>query len=118
MGELIRIEHLDGLNSQLLVKIAELFISKYAENDTLSEKEYLRHKNRLFEFFKGFSNVINDHNVHRLVWRIKVTLGEPLVDAKDYKFKELRALMNINWQVTLKQCELIERAIIELDEHF
>ena len=26
--------------------------------------------------------------------------------------------MNVNWQVNLKQCELIERAIIELDEHF
>lgn len=80
VGELIRIDHLDGLNSQLLVKIAELFIAKYAENDALPENEYLRHKTRLFEFFKNFSNTINDHNVHRLVWRIKVTLGESVVD--------------------------------------
>ena len=52
------------------------------------------------------------------MWRIKVTLGEKIEDIKEYKLKEIRALMSINWQVTIKQCELIERAIIELDDHF
>lgn len=89
--------HLDGLNSQLLVKIAELFLSKYAEDDKMAESDFLRHKKRLFEFFKHFSNQINDYNVHRLVWRVKVTLGEPIEEVKDYKFKELRSLMCVNW---------------------
>lgn len=111
-------DHLDGLNSQLLVKIAELFLAKYAEDDKMSDAEFLRHKTRLFDFFKHFSNHINDNNVHRLVWRVKVTLGEPPEAVKEFKFKELRALMCANWQVTMKQCELIERALYELDEHF
>lgn len=84
----------------------------------MPEPEFLKHKLRLFDFFKHFSNQINDHNVHRLVWRVKITLGEPAEAVKDYKFKELRSLMCVNWQVTLKQCELIERALYELDEHF
>ena len=34
VGELIRIDHLDGLNGSLLVKIAELFLSKYASEES------------------------------------------------------------------------------------
>jgi len=60
------------------VKIGELFIQNYANNDKLSQSDYLRHKTRLYEFFKNFSNHINDHNVHRLVWRMKITLGESI----------------------------------------
>jgi len=108
-------DHLDGLNGQLLVKIAELFLQKYAEDDHLSVEEFTRHKLRLFEFFKHFSNQINDHNVHRLVWRVKQSLGEPATEVVEFKMKEIRALMCVNWQVTLKQCELIERALLELD---
>ena len=52
------------------------------------------------------------------MWRIKVTLNEPPLDIKEYKLKEIRSLMHINWQVELKQCELIERAIIELHQMF
>jgi hypothetical protein len=108
-------DHLDGLNGQLLVKIAELFLQKYAEDDHMSAEEFTRHKLRLFDFFKHFSNQINDHNVHRLVWRVKQTLGEPAAEVVEFKMKEIRALMCVNWQVTLKQCELIERALLELD---
>jgi len=79
---LIRLDHLDGLNNSLLVKIAELFLQKYANNDNMPQSEYLRHKERLFEFFKYFSNHINDYNVHRLVWRVKLTLGETLIEVK------------------------------------
>jgi len=32
--------------------------------------------------------------------------------------KEIRSLMCANWQVHLKECELIERAICELHELF
>jgi len=32
--------------------------------------------------------------------------------------KEIHALQIINWQVMIKECELLERAIIELDIHF
>ena len=77
VNELIRLDHLDGLNSHLLVKISELFLNKYAKNESMAEEEYLRHKTRFFAFFENFSNHINDYNVHRLVWRMKVTLGEP-----------------------------------------
>lgn len=72
----------------------------------------------MYGFFKDFSNHINDHNVHRLVWRIKIALNESASDVKEYKLKELRALMCVNWQVQLKECELIERAICELHELF
>ena len=48
VNELIRIDHLDGLNSQLLVKISELFLNKYAKNEELSEEEYQRHRQRFF----------------------------------------------------------------------
>ncbi len=100
----------------MLVKISELFLAKYANDDNLSQSEFLRHKQRLYDFFKNFSNFINDHNVHRLVWRIKLTLGETPTEVKECKLREIRALQVVNWQVTIKQCELIERAICELDE--
>jgi hypothetical protein len=86
------------LNGPLLVKIAELFLQKYAGDDSkLSETEFLRHKKNLYGFFKDFSNHINDHNVHRLVWRIKIALNESAEDIKEYKLKEIRALMCANW---------------------
>lgn len=111
--------HLDGLNGPLLVKIAELFLQKYAGDDSkLSEAEFQRHKKNLYGFFKDFSNHINDHNVHRLVWRIKIALNESAEDIKEYKLKEIRAIMCANWQVQPKQCELIERAVCELHELF
>lgn len=84
----------------------------------MDETEYLRHKIRFFAFFENFSNHINDYNVHRLVWRIKGTLGEPIEDQHKSKMREIRSLLIINWQVMLDQCTLIERAIMELDEHF
>jgi hypothetical protein len=90
--------HLDGLNGPLLVKIAELFLQKYAGDDSkLSEAEFQRHKKNLYGFFKDFSNHINDHNVHRLVWRIKIALNESAEDIKEYKLKEIRAIMCANW---------------------
>jgi len=49
---------------------------------------------------------------------MKVTLGEHIDDTKESKMREIRALMCINWQVMLKECELIERAIIELHKHY
>jgi hypothetical protein len=95
--ELIRMDHLDGLNSQLLVKISELFLNKYAKDESLSDTEYNRHKTRFFAFFENFSNHINDYNVHRLVWRVKGTLGEPIKDQHKSKMREIRSLQMINW---------------------
>ena len=37
VNELIRLDQKEGLNNHLLVKISELFLSKYAEDDALSE---------------------------------------------------------------------------------
>jgi len=48
VGELIRIDHLEGLNSGLLVKISELFINKYAKDENMKDSEYQRHKQRFF----------------------------------------------------------------------
>ena len=72
----------------------------------------------MFDFFKNYSNNINDHGVHRLVWRMKVMLGESPADQKEYKMRELRSLMTANWQVRPDDCKLIERALLELDSLF
>jgi len=47
-----------------------------------------------------------------------MTLNESVEDIKEYKMKEIRALMCVNWQVQIKECELIERAVCELHELF
>lgn len=56
--------------------------------------------------------------MHRLVWRMKVNLGEPLDSVKESKLREIKAAQCINWQIMIQECELIERAIMELDSHF
>ena len=91
----------EGLNAPLLLQIADLWLKKYAEDDSLDETTFLRHKTNLYNFFKDFSNHVNDHRVHRLVCRIKQMLGEPAAEVKEYKLKEMRALQCINWQVTI-----------------
>jgi tetratricopeptide (TPR) repeat protein len=77
---LIELNQKDGINGALLVKISELFLNKYADDSKLSEEAFLRHKKRLFDFFKNYSNNINDYGVHRLVWKVKGMLGEPAED--------------------------------------
>jgi hypothetical protein len=41
---------------------------------------------------------------------------EPATELKESKMKEIRCLMCPSWQVMMKECELIERALCELDE--
>lgn len=57
---------------------------------------------------------MNDYKVWRLIGRVKSSLKEPIDEVKELKFKEIRSLMKINWQVEIETCELVERTIGEL----
>ena len=58
----------------------------------LSRNEADRHKARLFEFYRDFSNSINDYQVWRLLSRVKNELGEAFADVKSCKMSEIRSL--------------------------
>ena len=58
----------------------------------LSRNEADRHKARLFEFYRDFSNSINDYQVWRLLSRVKNELGEAFSDIKSCKMSEIRSL--------------------------
>ena len=84
----------------------------------MSRTEADRHKARLFDFYKDFSNCINDYQVWRLLSRVKAELGEAFSEVKSCKMSEIRSLQKVNWNVELEQCGLVERAICELAQLF
>ena len=57
---------------------------------------------------------MSDYKFWRLIGRMKSSLGEPIEVVKELKLKEVRALLKINWQVEIAQCELVERTLCEL----
>jgi hypothetical protein len=61
----------DNLNVSIMMAISQLFMKKYAEDDSLDDKTFSRHKNVLYAFFKDYCNVINDHKVHKLISKVK-----------------------------------------------
>lgn len=98
--------------------MTEIFLTKYTVEAGLSRDEANKHKKRLFDFYRDFSNHINDYQVWRLLTRVKNELGEPFAEVKLCKMNEIRSLQKINWHVELDQCKLVERAVVELVELF
>lgn len=107
---------MDNLNSNLLLKIAEIFLKKYVptEHNKIESKDFEKHKANLYRFFKDFSNHVDDYQVWRLVCRIKIILQENVSEIKEAKMNEILSLQKINWHVHLETCDLVERAMIEL----
>ena len=95
--ELLRNDQFEGLNGQLLLKLTEIFLQKYTMEAGLTRAEADRHKARLFEFYKDFTNCINDYKVWRLLSRVKNELGESFTEVKSCKMNEIRSLQKINW---------------------
>ena len=108
----------DGLNAPLLLQVSQLWLKKYADSDEVEETQFLRHKKNLFQFFKDYSNHVNDSKVHRLVCRVKQLLGEPAAEVKECKLKEIRSLQIVDWQVRIEECEEMERALLDLVKLF
>ena len=84
-----------------MLQLTEIFLSRYTEEAGLTRVESDKHKGRLFEFFKDFSNCIHDYKVWRLLSRIKSELGEAFTEVKSCKMSEIRSLQEINWSVDL-----------------
>mmetsp|Transcript_32157 Transcript_32157/g.49180 ORF Transcript_32157/g.49180 Transcript_32157/m.49180 type:complete len:123 (-) Transcript_32157:31-399(-) len=77
-------------------------------------EEFERHKVQLYKFYFDLTEKINDYKYWRLIGRIKQSFREPFAVIKETKFKEIRAIMKINWHVELETCELVERTLLEL----
>ena len=90
-------DKLEGLNNTLLLKIAEIWLNNYCNNPKITEVDFAKHKRNLYNFFKDFSNRINDYNVYRLMCKTKQLLQEDIEDIKEQKMNEIRALQRINW---------------------
>ena len=84
----------------------------------MTRAEADKHKARLFDFYKDFTNCINDYQVWRLLSRVKRELGEAFTEVKLCKMNEIRSLQKINWSVELDVCKLVERAVCDIIELF
>lgn len=81
------------------------------QTELCSDEEFSRHKKQLYQFFNQYTDKINDHKVWRLICRVKSSLDEPIEEVKELKFKEIRAIMEINWHVYIEKCELVEKTM-------
>lgn len=123
------------MNPPLLLKMSECFIKRYVDNERhaddpenklieesekgipLSEEEVQRHKKYLYKFYDNVTEKISDYRFWRLIGKVKENFGEPWEEIKEIKFKELRTMMNINWEVDIDKCKAVEKALGELVGH-
>lgn len=74
----------------------------------------MRHKKYLYKLFDDLTEKINDYKFWRLIGKVKENFMEPWEEVKELKFKELRALMDINWHVNIEKCQQVEKTLGEL----
>lgn len=103
MNSLLSQHKYDNLNAALLLQITTAFLGNYAvcpKDDTRPEAEkqqdiaekLARHKPYLYKFYKNFQEHISDHQVWRLVCRIKGMLKEDPQEIKEAKMAEIRCI--------------------------
>lgn len=74
----------------------------------------LRHKKYLYKFYNDVTEKINDAKIWRLIGSMKKNFREDWSEIKELKLKELRTMMEINWQVDIEKCKSIEKVLGEL----
>eukprot|EP00347_Sterkiella_histriomuscorum_P015302 403357539 len=112
--ELMRVDMTERLNVNLMLKICDVFLKNYIARGDVKPEEYQVAKRQLYSFFDEYTEkVAKDWQVWRLIGRIKGILKEGHEVVKDLKLKEIRALMNINWENNIEQCEKVERSLDE-----
>ena len=123
---LLRYSQLESVNGQLLLRIVECFNKKFIKNEVheddpdknkavpCDEHDFGRHKAQLYRFFDDCTEKINDFKFWRLICKVKKSLGEDRELVKELKFKEIRSIMKINWNVEIAVCEQLERTLNEL----
>ena len=131
--ELLRYSQLESINASLLLKISDVFIKRYIQNQVheadpdrdegggappVAMDEFLRHKSQLYHFYDQVTEKISDYKIWRLICRVKGSLKEPIEEVKQLKMKELNCMMKISWNVDIETCELVERTLGELINDF
>ena len=89
-----------------------------AEKGEAVAKNMALHKPYLYKFIKNFQEHISDHQIWRMVWRIKTTFKEDPTEVKEAKINEINAMCKTNWSVQLDVCEVVEKSVIELIQMF
>lgn len=109
----------DGLNASIVMAISQLWLKKFAEDESLDDTQFERHKKNLYGFYSDYCNNISDYKVYKIIAKIMQMLNEPFEAVKEFKFKELRSLQgNSKWNVLLEECEKVEKSLIELCQLF
>ena len=57
---------------------------------------------------------ISDYKFWRLICRVKKSLREDMSEVKELKFKEIRCLMKVGWNIEIAICEQLEKTLNEL----
>ncbi len=85
-----------------MLKICDVFLKNYVAVAPKEFNEGVLAKKNLYAFFDEYtSKIAKDWQVWRLIGRIKGILKEPVEMIKELKLKELRSLMNINWETSM-----------------
>jgi tetratricopeptide (TPR) repeat protein len=112
--ELIRSDKTDRVNATLVKKICDVFLRNYFAQEC-PPNEFIVHKKQLYLFFDEYTDKIaKDSQVYNIIGKVKNVLGEPMEVIKEYKLKEIRALMCIGWENEIDTCEKLENALNQL----